>query len=61
MFSTSSLTLSNVSPLTVDDIGTGPLRRFEAELKVIVEYEKQAVQIAREKVKEARAAKEEQR
>lgn len=50
LFSTSNVALVTVSPLSDADIGTGPARRYEAELKLIVEYEKEALKIAREKV-----------
>ncbi|BGP34923.1 hypothetical protein JCM10296v2_006747 [Rhodotorula toruloides] len=50
LFSTSNVSLIAVSPLSAADIGLGSARRYEAELKLIVKYEKEALKIAREKV-----------
>ncbi|EGU11136.1 LigA [Rhodotorula toruloides ATCC 204091] len=54
LFSTSNVSLVTNSPLSDVDIGKGPARRYEAELKLIVEYEKESLKIAREKVESLR-------
>jgi hypothetical protein len=56
LFSTSNVSLIPVSPLSAADIGLGPARRYKVELKLIVEYEKEALKIAREKVDGLRVA-----